>query len=164
MKPYYLNHITSNFALPLIAKDKIIQLEGYSIMQNKVVTVDGVKNIDPNNVADLKKHLAYQYATIGRYVWLTQDVQCLSVYHDKPEMQSCMVIDTDYIKGLEKWSDVRQRLLPNNKAREIIKGLEYIAVDCGDNPELWWVTKYPISIKNKDVKVFTNLTKPYKIV
>mgnify|MGYP003124794987 CR=1 FL=1 len=103
-KPFYLNHITSNFALPLIAKDKIIQLEGHSIMQNKVVTVNGVKNIDPNNVADLKKHLAYQYATIGRYVWLTQDVQCLSVYHDKPEMQSCIVIDTDLIIRHEKSS------------------------------------------------------------
>lgn len=164
-KPYYLNHITSKFALPLIANDKVIQPEGYSIMQNKMVTANGHADIKPSKqVTELKKHLAYQYATIGRYVWLTEDMTCPSVYHDKPDMQACMVIDTEHIKSLQKWSDVRQRLLQNNKARTLIKELEDVAIQVGDNPKKWWVTKQPIKLDKFDVTVFTNLTKPYKIV
>ena len=146
-KPHWLCHITNQYALPMILKDKKIHPEGYSIMQNKVATPNGHVEISADiDVSDLKKHLAIQYATIGRYVWLTEDVQCLSVYHKTPELQKCIVLDTEHIKGLKAWVDVRQTFFNNDKARKLILELEHVAVQTGDDGKDWWVTKFPIDL------------------
>lgn len=147
-KPYWLCHITNQYALPMIMQDKKIHPEGYSIMQNKVATAKGHVDIPADmDVSDLKKHLAIQYATIGRYVWLTEDVQCLSVYHQTPELQKCIVLDTEHIKGLKQWSEVRKTFLNNIKARQLILELEQVAVQTGDDWKQWWVTKFPINLE-----------------
>lgn len=132
----------------MIMQDKKIHPEGYSIMQNKVATAKGHVDIPADmDVSDLKKHLAIQYATIGRYVWLTEDVQCLSVYHQTPELQKCIVLDTEHIKGLKQWSEVRKTFLNNSKARKLILELEQVAVQTGDDWKQWWVTKFPINLE-----------------
>ena len=146
-KPHWLCHITNQYALPMILKDKKIHPEGYSIMQNKVATPNGHVEISADiDVSDLKKHLEIQYATIGRDVWLTEDVQCLSVYHKTPELQKCIVLDTEHIKGLKAWVDVRQTFFNNDKARKLILELEHVAVQTGDDWKDWWVTKFPIDL------------------
>ena len=59
-KPHWLCHITNQYALPMILKDKKIHPEGYSIMQNKVATPNGHVEISADiDVSDLKNILQY---------------------------------------------------------------------------------------------------------
>jgi len=145
--PKTLCHVTNRYALPLIEKDGIIELEGYAIMQNKVATDQGLIDIPKDvNYEKLKTHLINQYGTIGRYVWLTEETQCLSVYDQTPKLQRVLMINTQKIQGLQRWSDVRKTFFASPKARKLISELEAVATQVGDDYTRWWVTKHRIHL------------------
>ena len=140
-----------------IMADGVIELEGYTTQRlaeqvgwDKIVSGYGLSG------QQMKLQRKEQSKWVGQYVWFTEeeDAKCTSglLNTEKVGFQ----FDADEI-GAERWTVIAQRqiLKKGSRAKKLIRALNAVAKQKGDDITKWWVVKKPVSLelcKNIDCK------------
>lgn len=144
-----INHITWECHINSIQSDKVIKLEGSNL--EKVIR-NGNHIGKPNQIyhSNLWRIMKKQFKKTGRYVWFTEedDVECIG---NEDEMNFKKVVIPFYAEdiGAKKWSVIK-KTIKDKQGKKIIKGLEEVAKEMGDDISKWWVCKKPVPINNLD--------------
>lgn len=131
-----------------IFNDRFIEVEGCKV--EKMIKDESYSKLSPQfryEARKIWKMISCYYKSIGRYVWFTEEdhAKCCNSVDPLPTVS--FSFDAEEIGAL-RWTAVRGVLLrtKGSGAKKNIRILEKAAIEAGDNPELWWVSKQPISL------------------
>jgi len=157
-----LIHFTNILHLPSIINDGLLRREGHNIekfieqIDSGIISADQVKHPSGYDIQFLWRAMKRQYRLVGRYVWLTEenDVRCISAQRNFEK--AAVIFDAETIQA-KRWVDVmRIKSQKSNKALKLIKHLNQMASNSGDDITRWWVVDEDIQLNSCECIVHSN--------